>query len=102
VCATCYTDEEIEPVELGTFGKTYSVAVQRMMPVGRESSPYVVCYVDLEGSGVRLFGKLDCEPEEAQIGMSVEVVVDIQDAAPDGFVYYHFRKQQREAGETVK
>ncbi len=92
ICPNCFIEEGIESVELSRRGQTYSVAIQRMVPIGKEPGPNVVCYVDLEMSGVRLFGRLDCAPEEARIGMPVEVVVD-GESTPDGFLPYHFRKR---------
>ncbi len=91
VCSNCYTDEGIAPVELNPFGIVYTFAVQTMMTRKWGPGPLVVCYADMQDQGTRVFGRLDCAPEEARIGMAVELVVDDREMPPDGFVYYHFR-----------
>lgn len=91
VCSSCYTAKSIASVELSPFGRVYAFTIQRMMTPKWGSQPLVVCYADLQLEGIRVFGRLECAPEEAQIGLPVELVVDDREVAPDGFVYYHFR-----------
>ena len=56
---------------------TFTVVYQNQSPGFRDKVPYVLAYVELEDVGLRLLTNLvGCEPGEARIGMTVEVVFD--------------------------
>ncbi|MBL7488263.1 OB-fold domain-containing protein [Frankia sp. AgB1.9] len=74
VCRTCRS-RSTEPVEITGRGQVYSLTVnyQRWLP-GLEV-PYALVLVEFDGHpGVRVLGRLrGCPPQEATIGMSVDV-----------------------------
>ena len=48
--------------------------IRRAVPPYAESAPFVVAYVELE-EGLRILTNVvECEPDEVEIGMPVEVV----------------------------
>jgi uncharacterized OB-fold protein len=77
------------PVEITTRGRVYSFTVnyQRWLP-GLEV-PYAMVLVEFdEHPGVRVFGRLRrCTPEEATIGMAVDVGFE---PGPGGFAIPSF------------
>lgn len=100
VCHHCYTDQGILPAKLSPVGIVYAYTVQRMMTPKWGTNPIVVCYADLEGSGLRVFGRLQCAPEDLRTGMPVELVVEDREPARDGFVYFHFRPKGKASKES--
>jgi uncharacterized OB-fold protein len=72
-CIKCFKDDGLENIRLSTRGKlhTFSV-VYRTLP--DFPTPYIIGYIDLEKDGVRVFAPIDdCEPEDLQIGMEMEL-----------------------------
>ncbi len=60
---------------------TFTVTYQNQSPGFRESLPYIMAYVEL-AEGVKMLSNLiDCKPEDARIGMPVEVVYE--DVTPE-------------------
>lgn len=91
-CPACGTDDELEPTLLGTVGTVYSFTVVRQAPPGREV-PYVLAYVDLR-EGVRVMAQIaGMEPEEVEIGATVELAIEPigVDANGDELIGYRFR-----------
>lgn len=81
-CGRCLS-EGLERVELSTSGTVYTVTVVHQSTPEFEV-PYLLAYVDLP-EGVRVPAQLSgCEPEEATIGMSVELVVEPFGVSDDG------------------
>lgn len=77
MCATCLSDS-LEWIEASGKGQLYShTTVHRaLMPGFEDAVPYVVALVELD-EGVRLLCQLvNCEPEEAFVGMRVAVVFE--------------------------
>lgn len=60
---------------------TFTVTNQNQAPGFRESLPYIMAYVELDEGLKMLTNIIDCRPEEAKIGMPVEVVYD--DVTPE-------------------
>lgn len=61
---------------LGGSGRIYSFTVIRTRPPYQLPEPYAVGYIDLEESGLRVFGLFVPQvPERLQIGMPVEMTV---------------------------
>jgi uncharacterized protein len=90
VCPVCHT-AELEWVDLPTTGRIYAFsAILAGAPVGQEADlPRVVGLVELDGSPLRLFGRLlGINWQECRIGLPVrfEAVT-----LPDGRAYYAFR-----------
>ncbi len=55
---------------------TFTTTYQNQAPGFRESLPYIMAYVELEEGVKMLTNLVDCPPEQAKIGMPVEVVFD--------------------------
>jgi uncharacterized OB-fold protein len=89
-CPKCH-GADLEWVDLPTRGRIYAFsAVLAGAPLGMESDvPFAVGLVDLEGTALRLFGRIVGRPwNELKIGEEVEVTpFDL----PDGRVFYRFR-----------
>ena len=94
VCPQCHTGE-LEWVDLPKKGRLYAFsAVLAGAPAGMESDvPYVVGLVDLEGTKMRLFGRVVGTPwNECRVGQPVEVETY---SIPDGRWFYRFRTSGR-------
>jgi uncharacterized OB-fold protein len=75
-CIECGS-RKLEWVEVSGKGTVYSytVAYKVMMnfPGWKDDLPLVICVIDLD-EGARMYGQvIDCKPDEARIGMQVEV-----------------------------
>lgn len=88
VCPECNSDE-LEWVDLPEAGSLYAFTeVHLGAPYGMEAQlPYVVGLVDLEGSGVRILGRIAAPASDLRIGSRLKVVVD---KLPDGRHWFHF------------
>lgn len=75
-CHACRS-QEVDWVQLGGEGRVYSYTVIRraVVPMLRDSVPYVVAVVELpDAPGVRLVTNIvDVDPDEVHIGMPVAV-----------------------------
>ncbi|MCI4355249.1 MAG: OB-fold domain-containing protein [Thermoplasmata archaeon] len=90
VCPQCHQGD-LEWVDLPSRGRIYAFsAVLAGAPMGMEADvPYVVGLIDLDGSPLRLFGRIVGTPwNECRVGQSVEVETY---AIPDGRWFYRFR-----------
>ncbi|MGH7948680.1 MAG: Zn-ribbon domain-containing OB-fold protein [Candidatus Binataceae bacterium] len=81
-CTECLSPKT-EWVKCSGRGKVYTFTVtnQNQAPGFRESLPYIMAYVELDEGPRMLTNIVDCRPEEARIGMPVEVVYD--DVTPE-------------------
>ncbi len=81
-CTECLSPRT-EWVKCSGRGKVYSFTVtnQNQAPGFRESLPYIMAYVELDEGLKMLSNIIDCRPEEAKIGMPVEVVYE--DVTPE-------------------
>jgi len=94
VCPRCHGGE-LEWVDLPNAGHLYAFsAVLVGAPSGMEGDvPYVVGFVDVEGTPLRLFGRIVGTPwNECRIGQPVEVETF---SIPDGRWFYRFRTSGR-------
>jgi uncharacterized OB-fold protein len=90
VCPHCHASE-LEWVDLPRRGRLYAFsAVLAGAPMGMESEvPYVVGLVDIDGTNLRLFGRVAGSPwTECRIGQTVEAETF---SIPDGRWFYRFR-----------
>ena len=73
-CINCFKDDQLEDIKLNSRGTLHTfTVVYRTTPDFK--TPYIIGYVDLEKNGVRIFAPIsDCEPEDLQIGMEMELV----------------------------
>jgi len=55
---------------------TFTTTYQNQAAGFRESLPYIMAYVELEEGLKMLTNLVDCQPEQAKIGMPVEVVYE--------------------------
>lgn len=73
-CPSCLQEVEIHPV--GGRGSVHSFTVVRTKPPLGLPQPYCVGYVDLDDTGLRVFGLLDPERlEDLALGASVHLTV---------------------------
>jgi len=81
-CTECLSPKT-EWLKCSGRGKVYTFTVtnQNQAPGFRESLPYIMAYVELDEGLKMLTNIIDCRPEEAKIGMPVEVVYD--DVTPE-------------------
>jgi len=90
-CPACRSVDGLEEVTLGTEGVVHSFTVVRQAPPGVEV-PYVLAWVDLPGSGVRLMATVSgLEPHHVELGMSVELELTPFGTAGDGAELIGFR-----------
>jgi uncharacterized protein len=90
VCPVCHT-ADLEWVDLPATGRIYAFsALLAGAPIGQEADlPRVVGLVELDGSPLRLFGRLlGIDWRECRIGLPVRVEPL---TLPDGRAYYAFR-----------
>ena len=73
-CIACFESRRLEEIRLDTRGILHTfTTVYRGAP--DYQTPYMVGYIDLERSGVRIFAPIiGCRPEELKIGMKMELV----------------------------
>jgi len=93
VCPVCHT-AELEWVDLPSTGRVYAFsALLAGAPIGQETDlPRVVGLVELDGSPLRLFGRLlGIDWRECRIGLPVRVEPL---TLADGRAYYAFRVTQ--------
>lgn len=98
VCSRCLA-EPLEPAALSTRGTVYTYTVVHQAAPGFET-PYVLGYVDLP-EGVRVLGQVaGIAPDEARIGMAVELAVEPFGEDEQGrlLIGYRFRPVPEEAG----
>ncbi len=96
-CENC-AGEDMEDIVFSKQGRVYSYTVARYpsLPPYRPAEPYVplvVAWVDLpEGTRIMTFID-DCQPQDAQIGMEVELVVEKgwKDDAGNDVMAFKFR-----------
>lgn len=88
ICPHCLSSE-VEWVKLSGRGQiyTYTVTYQHGGAGFRDNLPFVMAYVELDGTGgVRMLTNVvDCDPEAVRIGLPVEVTfvdVDAERAIP--------------------
>jgi uncharacterized protein len=90
ICPVCHTSQ-LEWVDLPTQGRIYAFsALLAGAPIGQEADlPRVVGLIELDGSPLRLFGRiLGVEWQACRIGLRVKVEpLEL----PDGRAYYAFR-----------
>ncbi len=75
VCPECWSSE-LAWVDASGRGKvyTYTIMLDGVEPKFAADLPYVLAMIDLD-EGVRMMGNIvDCDPEQVQFGMDVEVV----------------------------
>lgn len=98
-CANC-SEDDMEEVALGGKGKisTYTI-VRQTLPGSVMTAPYGLGVVDLpEGAHVRgVF--TDCRPEDLDIGVEVEAVIEKVKEDPEGndVMAFKFRPVRRKA-----
>jgi uncharacterized protein len=93
VCPVCHS-ADLEWVDLPSTGRIYAFsALLAGAPIGQEADlPRVVGLVELDGSPLRLFGRLlGVDWRACRIGLPVQVEPL---ALPDGRAYYAFRVMQ--------
>jgi len=99
-CENC-GGRELEELALSTRGKIWSFTIQRYPPpppfkLGstkrEEWKPRTIAWIDLP-EGARILGIVDCKPEEARIGMEVELVIEKgwEDEAGNEVLIYKFK-----------
>ena len=89
VCTACMS-EDLEYVASSGKGSVYSFTTLHLPghPAFADDVPYTIVLVDLE-EGVRVLADLvDCEPDDAAVGMPVEVLFD---AVTEDFTLPRFR-----------
>lgn len=73
-CIECYQRDHLESVELDTKGVLHTFTVVYRATPDFET-PFMVGYIDLKKSGVRIFAPIsDCREEDLSIGMPMELV----------------------------
>ncbi len=94
ICPNCQ-DGNVEEISLSQEGKIYSVTVVNQRPpmYYKGPVPYALGFVELP-EGVRvetLFA--DCDPEDLEVGMDVELVIDKLEDDDEGneVICYKFR-----------
>jgi uncharacterized OB-fold protein len=75
VCSRCLSPH-LQWVKSAGRGTVYSFSVtyQNSAPGFREALPYIMAYVEIEEGLKILTNLVDCQPQEAKIGMPVEAV----------------------------
>ena len=89
-CQKC-TSTDLKPVDLGVKGILFSFTIVRIPPAGWSGPvPYVLGQVELPQGPQVLAEVIDCEHEDLNIGMAVEMVlqaVPAEGGGPDKAVY---------------
>lgn len=95
-CSACYESRGLEEIRLETLGILHTFTTVYRGAPGFET-PYMVGYIDLEKSGVRIFAPIaGCRPEELKIGMQMELVFGkgrriVRDADDGCRITYQFK-----------
>jgi uncharacterized protein len=95
-CSGCL-GTDLETVRFSTVGTLYTFSVVRQSTPAFQV-PYVLGYVDLP-EGVRIMAQISgCEPEDARIGMDLELAVEEFGVEEDGspLLGYRFRPMRGE------
>lgn len=80
-----------EPYTLSGEGEVYSFSVVHQAPDGY-APPYVLAMVALAEGPLVTAQLTDCDPEQVQIGLPVEMVTRrLRDLGPDGLVVYAYK-----------
>lgn len=93
VCPNCRREGKPVTIEFSGKGKVYSFTVIRAPPDGFEAfAPYIIGVIELS-EGPRLTSQIvDCNPDEVQIGMPVEVCFrKLRALGKDGIICYGFK-----------
>ena len=93
ICPSCGSVRlGFEPVSGIGAVETFSVIHRSFVPEFADRTPYVIAWIALpEQAGLRVFANLtDCTPDEAAIGMPVEVCFEQR----DGRAVPNFRKKK--------
>lgn len=82
LCPSCMSSQ-VQWIKCSGRGKvyTFTTTYQNQAAGFRESLPYIMAYVELEEGVKMLTNLVDCPPEQARIGMPVEVV--FEDVTPE-------------------
>lgn len=83
VCPECWSDN-LSWFEASGKGKVYSYTItyEGVEHFFEEDLPMILAWVDLEEDGVRMLTNIvDCDPENLEIGMDLEVV--FEDVTPE-------------------
>lgn len=84
VCLSCYR-EGLDRVALSRRGKLHTFTVARMsLPKALVTAPYVIAQVELPEGVIIPTVLTGIEPEEARIGMELELVVEKASTDADG------------------
>jgi uncharacterized protein len=77
LCTNCLSPDT-QWIKCSGRGKvyTFTATYQNQAPGFRESLPYIMAYVELDEGVKMLTNLVDCTPEQARIGMPVEVVYE--------------------------
>jgi scaffold protein (connect acetoacetyl-CoA thiolase and HMG-CoA synthase) len=89
-CRSCHS-RGLQPHQLSGRGTIFSYAQVAQPPHGF-SGPYLVAMIQLE-EGVRVTAQLtDLDPDEAAIGLPVEMVVRrLREYGPNGYLVYGYK-----------
>lgn len=87
VCFACYSDEAVEPINLGRRGRLVKYTVATVAPAGFEP-PHIQGFVELPG-GVRVFSLL--YGNNLKEGMEMELVPEVRGQEEDGTLLVCFR-----------
>lgn len=87
-CPECGAEAGLETVPLSTRGVIFTYTVIHQSPSGRPT-PYVLAYVDLD-DGVRVMSQIACAPDQAKIGLPVELILVPFHGTDDGTQVYAF------------
>ncbi len=98
ICPNCQ-EENIEEIELSRKGRIFSstVVMQQPRPFYKGPVPYGLGFVELP-EGVRIETLFTgCDPEDLEIGMEVELVIETlyEDDAGNTLITYKFRPSGR-------
>ncbi|HYD70089.1 Zn-ribbon domain-containing OB-fold protein [Azospirillum sp.] len=79
------TLDPVEPVEVAATGRVYSHTLVCVKPPYGLPTPYAVGYVDIDGTGLRVFGLFDPQSLDALVpGLRVELVARRLGVGNDG------------------
>ena len=93
-CPACGSDKDADQLTLSGDGEVYSYTIVRQAPKGLPT-PYVLAYVDLPESSVRVMTRLDqIDPDDVTIGMPVELTA-IPASTSDETWMFAFRPRER-------
>ncbi|KAB8141498.1 Zn-ribbon domain-containing OB-fold protein [Chloroflexia bacterium SDU3-3] len=85
-----------EPYALRGTGTLFSFSVVRQAPEGYEQPYYILGMIALDDGPVVTAQLTDCNPEQASIGMPVEMVTrKLRDLGEDGLLVYGYKFRPR-------